>query len=78
MILIWYFKKYIVLIVAKCIVNFALDNNSSTGVDVLIVAKCIVNNGNDTEIVSKFVVLIVAKCIVNYIILHWLYYISLY
>ena len=32
-----------VLIVAECNVNYALDNNSNTGMSVLIVAECNVN-----------------------------------
>ena len=56
---------YIVLIVAKCIVNaFQKLNFNQIGI-VLIVAKCIVNVNLRICPMVNMKVLIVAKCIVN-------------
>ena len=58
-------RKYIVLIVAKCIVNETVNKAQNEAFEVLIVAKCIVNSGFLLHLVKKMSVLIVAKCIVN-------------
>ena len=54
-----------VLIVAKCIVNYDLFQQEDFFCNVLIVAKCIVNRKKVRYYNEGKVVLIVAKCIVN-------------
>ena len=54
-----------VLIVAKCIVNYDIDENWGDKQMVLIVAKCIVNLNGCITLCPWKIVLIVAKCIVN-------------
>ena len=77
----FYQQLYVVLIVAKCIVNVEKNNRCKYKIYVLIVAKCIVNFHiiylciNSSKVYCKFsyffsvhfsfLVLIVAKCIVN-------------
>ena len=56
---------FIVLIVAKCIVNKFKPAEATDVVGVLIVAKCIVNTYALRESIVEIIVLIVAKCIVN-------------
>ena len=56
---------HIVLIVAKCIVNFSGENAKNENLFVLIVAKCIVNKLMLDYCDNVKYVLIVAKCIVN-------------
>ena len=56
---------FIVLIVAKCIVNSVSTIVPKTFPEVLIVAKCIVNEFLLVDTKTQNVVLIVAKCIVN-------------
>ena len=55
----------LVLIVAKCIVNFPVFQESEKNIFVLIVAKCIVNFLVLGVVTFWYWVLIVAKCIVN-------------
>ena len=57
--------NYIVLIVAKCIVNAPFELVKYNLFIVLIVAKCIVNELSASDSPSNWKVLIVAKCIVN-------------
>ena len=62
----------IVLIVAKCIVNFWNDGDRAWNFGVLIVAKCIVNAHFSYYLIYHLNVLIVAKCIVN--LFHFLFF----
>ena len=57
--------KFLVLIVAKCIVNLILYFYYTSYFNVLIVAKCIVNRIQVERYMGMSYVLIVAKCIVN-------------
>ena len=58
--------KLWVLIVAKCIVNIEILNDTGLLEFVLIVAKCIVNYYDVDKGINYKYVLIVAKCIVNW------------
>ena len=60
-------NEFLVLIVAKCIVNWLDYVGQLKSQEVLIVAKCIVNHAHLIEYGHRMVVLIVAKCIVNII-----------
>ena len=61
----FYQQLYVVLIVAKCIVNVEKHNRCQYKIYVLIVAKCIVNFHISYLNTVDLFVLIVAKCIVN-------------
>ena len=61
----------LVLIVAKCIVNFIPNFVEEIGEEVLIVAKCIVNVLNHYYCEECYNVLIVAFCNVNIIICYY-------